>query len=110
VQDAVPVGEVSPLSAALTREDGRFVVSLANPNADYVEGQVSLVTPLESWGAAADTLALASITPRVRQFQIAARGEEQVAFGIDGPGEGVWAVAKVAWYGRVQYVQLGAAR
>ena len=105
LQDVLPIGEIVPLEAALTRQDGRFVVRVTNPNSDYVEGQVALITPLESWGSSVDTFALSSVTPRLHPFRLEAGAEESFTFAVRGDMTGLWAVAKVMWYGRLQYVQ-----
>jgi hypothetical protein len=110
VQDVVPVGDVAPLTLSLVQEEGRFVLSLANPNPDYVEGEVALITPLEYWGPAVDTLALGHVGPRCRAFRVGPGAEENLAFTAEGIAAGLWAVAKVSWYGRVQYAQLDAQR
>jgi len=105
LQDVLPVGEVQPLETSLRREQDAFVLSLANPNGDYVEGEVALITPLESWGASVGEFALGSVAPRSHVFRLEANAQEQFRFPITGDWEGLWAVAKVAWYGRVQYLQ-----
>jgi len=97
IQDVLPVGEILPLEVTLTRDDGGFTVTLANPNPDCVEGQVALITPLETWGA---------IAPRMRAFRIGANGSAELRFGAKGDLSGTWAVARVAWYGRVQYARV----
>jgi len=94
-----------PLEAALTRQDGRFLVRVMNPNSDYVEGQVALITPLESWGPSVDTFALSAVTPRLHAFRLEAGAEQSFAFAARGDMAGLWAVAKVMWYGHLQYVQ-----
>ncbi|NIR18800.1 MAG: hypothetical protein GTN79_03210 [Gammaproteobacteria bacterium] len=105
LQDVIPVGEIAPLVASLTRQDGRFVVSVGNPNSDYVEGQVALITPLESWGRAAGSLARAAVRPWVHPFRLEAGAADTFGFAIEGTDAGTWAIAKLMWYGRVQYVQ-----
>jgi len=80
-------------------------VRVKNPNADYIEGHVTLVTPMESWGDPVDGCALTAVTPRLHPFGIEANAEQQFAFDIQGDASGIWAIAKVAWYGNVQYVQ-----
>jgi len=105
VQEVIPVGDIAPLGISLQREQGRYIVRLTNPNADYIDGHVALVTPLESWGRAVDGCGLAAVTPRLHSFRIEANAEQQLAFEIQGDARGQWAIAKVAWYGNVQYVQ-----
>jgi len=60
VQDVVPIGEIQPLALSLRRGQGAFVVGLENPNSDYVEGEIQLITPAEAWGKLSD----ASPSPR----------------------------------------------
>jgi hypothetical protein len=106
LQDVIPVGEIRPLEVSLTREGSEFVVRAKNPNADYVEGQVALITPLESWGQVVDTFALGEVAPRLHSFRLEAGAEDEFRFAVQGSLGAVWAVAKVMWYGRVQYVQV----
>ncbi len=105
IQDVIPVGDVAPIEISLEREGGRFLVTLKNPNGDYVEGQVTLITPLESWGRVVDGYALSSITPRLHAFRIDAEETQVFSFEARGHVGGVWAIAKVAWYGNVHYAQ-----
>ena len=105
IQDVLPIGEIEPLESSLTREDGRFSLRVKNPNPDYVEGQVALITPLESWGPSVDRFALSEVTPRLHVFRLDPGAEEIFPFAVDRNMEGLWAVAKIMWYGRVQYVQ-----
>jgi len=105
IQDVLSVGEIRPLEVSLTRDDSSFAVRVTNPNPDYVEGQVALITPLETWGAAAGGHTRARVTPRGHPFLIAAQGEDTLRFAVEGDLSAVWAVAKVMWYGHVQYVR-----
>ncbi len=106
VQDVIPVGEVQPLQITLERKAGGYSVLLANPNADYIEGHVTLVTPLETWGEAVNSYALSAITPRLHPFRLEANAQQRLDFSDTGPTEPAWLYAKVAWYGNLQYVQL----
>ena len=96
---------IRPLEVQLSREGAGFLVRVRNPNPDYVEGQVALITPLESWGAPVDVYALSEVTPRVYPFRLDSGEEQQFPFAVQGDMTSLWAVAKVIWYGRVQYVQ-----
>ena len=96
IQDVLPVGEILPLEVTLTRDDGGFTVTLANPNPDYVEGQVALITPPDTWQA---------IEPRMQAFRIEAKGSAELRFTTEGDLSRTWGAARVAWYGRVQYVR-----
>ena len=105
LQDVISIGEIVPLEVKLAREEQRFVVQVRNPNPDYVEGQVALITPLESWGSLVDTFALTAVAPRLYPFRLDPSGQEVFRFAVRGDMSSLWAVAKVMWYGRVQYVQ-----
>lgn len=104
VQDVIPVGEVAPLEGSLARTVGGFTVSVNNPNADYVEGEMTLITPLESWGALVDGSAVGAVTPRSYPFRLEAGEKQEFTFTAEGEPP-AWAVAKVAWYGNVIYLQ-----
>ncbi|MBN1461479.1 MAG: hypothetical protein JXA57_18275 [Armatimonadetes bacterium] len=105
LQDVIPVGDIRPLEISLTRETEGFSVRINNPNPDYVEGHVSLITPVETWGPLVDNHRRATITPRLAPFRIEANSAQEFRFDAVGVVEDQWAVAKVAWYGNVQYVQ-----
>ncbi len=106
VQDVIPVGDVQPLQITLERKADGYSVLLANSNADYIEGHVTLVTPLESWGEAVNSYALSEITPRLHPFRLEARSQQRFDFTLNGPEDSTWIFAKVAWYGNLQYIQL----
>ena len=59
----------------------------------------------ESWGPSVDTFALNAVTPRLHAFRLEAGAEQIFPFAVQGDMKGLWAVAKVMWYGRLQYVQ-----
>ncbi len=105
IQDVIPVGDVKPLDSHLSRDGRGFAVVIRNPNADFVEGQVSLITPLETWGRFAGGHTICEISPRVFAFKLEAGEEREFRFEVQGQAKGAWAVAKVCWYGNVRYVQ-----
>jgi hypothetical protein len=105
LQDVIPVGDIRPLEVSLERDEGGFLVRVANPNPDYVEGHVTLITPIETWGVAVDDYRRAAVTPRLHAFTIDADSAQEFRFDAAGSVEDQWAVARVAWYGNVQYVQ-----
>jgi hypothetical protein len=106
LQDVVPIGDIQPLALSLRREQGAFVVDVENPNHDFVEGEVQLITPVEAWGRLSEGLALAEVTPRAFPLRLEAQQEQSFTFRADGDSDAMWAVAKVSWYGNVQYVTL----
>ena len=103
LQEVLPIGEIRPLSVSLSRQADAFLVAVENPNADYVEGQVTLVTPVESWGQAVGSLAVCEVSPRLHSFRVEGNASQTLRFAVGGEGEVGWAVARVAWYGNVQY-------
>jgi hypothetical protein len=118
VQDVIPVGDVKPLEARLARDPDGFSVRIANPNADYVEGHVTLITPL----FVGQEVNLLPYEPRLHPFRLEAGEEREFRFvgqevdllpyepATAASGDAalqVWAIAKVAWYGNVRYVQEG---
>ncbi len=101
VQDVLPVGEILPLSVSLTREeDGDCVVTVENPNPDYVEGDIQLILPPETWQEALSR----GFSP-IRWFRVEANSRAGFRFPL-GALETAWAVARVGWYGNVQYAGL----
>jgi hypothetical protein len=106
LQDVVPIGDIQPLALSLRRDRGSFVIELENPNHDFVEGEVQLITPVEAWGRLSEGLALAEVTPRAFPFRLEAQREQSFTFRASGDSDAMWAVAKVSWYGNVQYVTL----
>ncbi len=106
IQEVLPIGDIVPLAASISRESDGFLVTVQNPNPDYVEGQVTLITRLPSWGEAVGSLALSHVSPHTRCFRIEANCTESLRFSAGGEPDGLWAVARVAWYGNVQYAYL----
>jgi len=104
IQDIIPIGEIRPLDVSLSRGDDGFMVSVRNPNHDFVEGQIQLITPLESWGSVVGSFALGEVTPASYAFRLEAGKDHCSTFAARGGGSSTWAAAKVSWYGRVQYV------
>jgi hypothetical protein len=96
VQDVLSVGEIALLEASLSREDGGFTVTITNPNPDEVERLVDLIAPPAFWRA---------ITPRMQPFRVEAKGSVARRFTVEGEVSGAQPVARVAWYGRVQYAR-----
>jgi hypothetical protein len=105
-QDIIPIGDVQPLALTVAREANAFSVTIENPNGDHVEGQVVLITPLESWGAAASPLAVAAVSPRLYAFTLQPQARQTLRFTVRGDMNSLWAAAKVMWYGNVQYALL----
>jgi hypothetical protein len=126
VQDAMPVGDVKPLEARLERAPDGFLVAISNPNRDYVEGHVTLMTPMESWGPLGSAggeevvrgYGRCQVSPLLIPFRLEAGEQRDLKFALLGRGrrtppegeaptsaEVAWAIARVAWYGSVKYLQ-----
>jgi alpha-mannosidase len=118
IQDVMPVGTVRPLAARLRRAADGFTVAISNPNPDYVEGHVSLITPMETWGEVVRGYGLCQVSPLLIPFRLEAGEEREFRFAVAERGrptppeggapasaEAAWAIARVAWYGNVTYVQ-----
>jgi hypothetical protein len=137
VQEVMPVGDVEPLAARLRRAPDGFVVAISNPNRDYVEGHVTLITPVESWGPlgtggdrcprptprgekgfgaeaseATEVVrgyGLCQVSPRLIPFRLEAGEQRDFRFDVRAEAAGLadvgWAIARVAWYGSVKYLQ-----
>ncbi len=89
VRDVLPIGEVQPLELSLFRWPEAWVLRTTNPNGDHIEGEAAVV--LE--GREAD--------PTTQPLRLAGGETAELLF----PGSGSRAVAKVTWYGHVQYAQ-----
>ncbi|HUT74811.1 MAG TPA: glycoside hydrolase family 38 C-terminal domain-containing protein [Armatimonadota bacterium] len=108
-QEVLPVGDLHPVEASARRVEDRIEVTLRNPNPDAVQGRVDVITPLETWGAAVGEFALAEVRPAAQGFALAPGGETALTFevvpGADGDAPDLWAYARVASYGHVQYLR-----
>jgi hypothetical protein len=109
VQEVMPVGDVEPLAARLRRAPDGFVVAISNPNRDYVEGHVTLIAPVESWGDVVHSYGLCQVSPRLIPFRLEAGEQRDFRFDVRAEAAGLadvgWAIARVAWYGSVKYLQ-----
>jgi hypothetical protein len=95
IQEVLPVGEILPLEASLVRDGEGWWVTLLNPNPDYVEGDVTLIA---AGGAEA------GVSPWYLPFRLEAKTRSDFRVEAEGSAS-TGLVAKVAWYGHVQYVR-----
>ena len=95
IQEVLPIGEILPLEASLVRGGGGWWVTLVNPNSDYVEGDVTLIA---AGGAEA------GVSPWYLPFRLEAKARSDFRVEAEG-GADAGLVAKIAWYGHVQYVR-----
>ena len=112
LQDILEVGDHKLELVSAVLKGDQVHVTLANPNTQSIEGELYLITPLETWGAGlVDEFATAAVTPRMMGFSVPAGQERTYTFTITGAGaEGAqpapWAVLKGAYNGRVFYSEI----
>lgn len=109
-QDVLEIGASYNLNMDVENRGDRIVVSLANPTCETIEGEVAIVTPVETWPAElAGRHALLEIAPRTQGVSLApgatAALEYVVRPATDSPlvsWRSYWAVAKLMSNGRIQ--------
>jgi hypothetical protein len=108
-QDVLEIGDGFDLQMTAENREDVIVVTLTNPTAETIEGEVSIVTPLETWSKElVGPYALLDINPRtigasvaggtsvVLEFKVAAAMSRALA-----PQDSYWAVAKLMSNGRI---------
>jgi hypothetical protein len=109
IQDVLEIGDVT-LDADVELAGDSIIVVLDNPNADTIEGQVDIITPIEAWSAdEVGRFSLLTVTPRVRPFEIAGGEQVNVSFDMtasEGTLPTFWAVARLAYNGHVEYLPI----
>ncbi len=110
VQDVLEVGRVPGLSWEVENQWTRFLIRLANPLTQEVEGRVWIVSPVETWPrSAVGGQSMLEISPRMEAFSLPAGGTREIVFEVKSRfsaeqlRKGIWAVAKLAYNGRVEY-------
>ncbi len=112
LQDILEVGDHKLDLVSARFEDGAVSVTLRNPTAQSIEGELYLITPLETWGAGlVDEFALARVTPRMIGFAVPAGMDRTYSFTLAGAWAAdthpaPWAVIKGAYNGRVFYSEI----
>jgi alpha-mannosidase len=114
-QEVLAVGELKPVAASARRAGSRFEVILRNPNPESAQGRVDMITPLETWGAAAGEFARACVAPTVQGFDLGPGAETTLVFEVtaypraerceQGCEPDFWAFARIACHGQVQYLR-----
>ena len=97
-----PTGlEVEVLTPDLTvapGEQAQVRIALTNRTLGEIRGEIALVSPWGTWDLFPDVL---------RGFRVAPRATTEIAFPatapLAGPDLQAWALAKVMWFGRIQY-------
>ena len=91
--------DVEVLTPELTVTPGAHVrIALTNHSLGEIRGEIALVSPWGTWDLFPDVL---------RGFRVAPQARIEIAFPAwpapPGPTRQAWALAKVMWFGRVQY-------
>lgn len=107
IEDVMEVG-TSKLSMDVAREGDIVRVRVSNPNAQRVNGVISLIGPIETWGRGlAGGFGVALVAPRAAAMALDPSEERTYEFRITPEVEGVapafWLTAKLAYNGRVEY-------
>ncbi|MBI5094436.1 MAG: hypothetical protein HZB26_18615 [Candidatus Hydrogenedentes bacterium] len=108
-QDVLEIGDSFDLQMAAENRQDVIVVTVHNPTSETIEGEVSLVTPLETWSKeTVGAYALLNIVPRTQGVSVAGHSSVVLEFKVTGavprslaPRDSYWAVAKLMSNGRI---------
>jgi len=131
-QELLAVGEMKPVTATARRAGDAIEVTVRNPGVERAQGRVDIITPLETWGDVVGRFAHASVMPLTQGFEVGPGEEAVLTFdisqagslgqaagsapaGTDANAQGgdeardpdLWAYARVACHGHVQYLRAG---
>lgn len=109
-QDVLEIGGVFDMTMMAENRGNMIIVTVGNPTFETIEGEVSLVSPLETWPSdVAGAYSLIEITPRTQGVALAAGESVELTFMVrsnaDASPRGAdsyWAVAKLMSNGRIQ--------
>ena len=109
-QDVLEIGEAFDLQIEAANEGNGITVTMHNPTQETIEGEVSLVSPIETWPASVvGPYALLEITPRTCGLSLGPNETARIRFTVKGiadkdsiGAESYWAVAKLMSNGRIQ--------
>ena len=108
-QDVLEIGAGFDLEMSAENLGDTIAVTVRNPTNETVEGEVAIVTPVETWPAQlAGPYSLIEIGPRTQGISLTGGEETTVTFTVERPGGGeqplpdsYWAVAKLMSNGRI---------
>lgn len=114
-QAAIRQGQGTGLEWAIEQKQDKILVRIHNPYAQAVTGEVTLISPVETWGLLkVNPIALTEFLPWRQGFTIPANGNSALEFSSVAHGVlrsadvKEWAVAKLTYFGYVDYrVALG---
>ncbi len=92
----------------VTGDSSRVTVTLTNPLAQAVDGEVALAGPAETWGdCPSNTMALVAVVPWRQPFHLEPNETKTLTFEIKPlPGKTdrhFWLAARLSWYGYLEY-------
>jgi len=114
-QDVMEVGEVPPLRWEVFNTISNMGVRIQNNWVQSIEGEVDLISPMETWGKElVGEQFVVGFGPLRQYFEVPPGGSAEVAFEIRPEMQprgasrhflmkSVWAVAKLAYNGKVDY-------
>ncbi len=108
-QDVLEIGGAFNLDMTAENRGDAIVVTVRNPTREMIEGEVSLVTPLETWSRElVGPLAVCDISPRTQGVSLASGETVELKYTVtplEGrslvPMDSYWAVAKLMSNGRI---------
>lgn len=101
-QDIIEVDE-HLLKCKVTPGARAVKVTLINPTDEAIEGQLDLITPIETWPIVGHSeIGLADISPWRHGFQLEPGEKQTFTFPTTGETDS-WAIAKLMYNGRVHY-------
>jgi len=105
-QDVLEVGGPHTIVWKFMRRRNQLIAVLHNTSLDSIEGSLAVIVPLEAW--AADEVgghSLQRVTPRVQAFSLGPGEKNELRFSVEPRTDppSCWAVARLAYLGRVDY-------
>ena len=92
----------------VTHQNNQVAVTLSNPFSQAIDGEVSLIGPVETWGDCKDNpVGLVSVNPWKQAFHLPARETKTLYFDIkpvNGENDSAfWLAAKLSYFGYLDY-------
>ena len=112
-RDNMRIVKERPVRWKVVRDGTDVLVRVFNPWLEPLEAEVTLVSPVEMWGAQADGYAVGNVAPAAHAITIPGRRETVLRFSVDGnmrPAESFghgptwWGWAKITYNGTREYL------
>ncbi|RLD36742.1 MAG: hypothetical protein DRI73_00095 [Bacteroidetes bacterium] len=102
--------EVPGLNWNINEKNGKLNITISNPFAQAVKGNLSIIGPVETWGLqAVNPTSLLSVSPWKQFFEVPPLGTKTLSFELNSNIERsinkneIWLVAKLSYFGYVDY-------